>query len=48
MISHMGNETGCPSGKNPSVAGCLDVISPVMGYVNVNTDPWLGTQSIWM
>ena len=35
MISHMGNEIGCQSGKNPGVAGCSDVISPVTGY------PWI-------
>ena len=40
----MGSETSCPSGKNPSVAGCSDVISPVTGYPYVNTDPWSGTQ----
>ena len=27
MISHMGNETGCPRGKNPGEVGCSDVIS---------------------
>ena len=38
MISHMGNETGCPSGKDPGVAGCSDVIGPV-GCLSVNTSP---------
>ena len=31
IISHMGNETCCPSGKNHGEAGCSNVISSV-GY----------------
>ena len=35
ILSHMGNETGCPSGTNPGEAGCLDVIS-LVGCLSVN------------
>ena len=38
MISHMGNETGCLSGKNLGEVGCSDVISPV-GCLSVNMSP---------
>ena len=36
MISHMGNETGCSSGKYPGGVGFSDVISHV-GCLSVNT-----------
>ena len=38
MISHMGNETSCLSGKNISEAGCSEVINHV-GCLSVNTSP---------
>ena len=44
----MGNEIGFPSGKIPGAAGLSDVISPVTGYPNVNTEPQHGTQVIHM
>ena len=48
ILSHMGNETGCLSGKNSGVAGCSDVISPKTGYPNVNNESWCGTKVIRM
>ena len=38
MISHMGNETGFLSGKNPGEGGCSDIISSI-GFLSLNTSP---------
>ena len=35
ILSHMGNETGCPNGKNPGVAVCSDVISPEFSMLEI-------------
>ena len=38
MISHMGNETGCPSGNDPGIEEWSDVINH-LGCMSVNRIP---------